>query len=402
MILFGAPTFTAIADRFQIHKMVLLGCVIAGMITRMGLPIVGSYSFPIVMSLLMFSDYCAAAINPILDRTTLAVLGKERENYYGRQRMWGTIAWGAISTAIGSIVEASDWTGVFFVLHGVTMILFFVLVYRQSTVTTPSKDLRGEEEVDDLSFWGEVFSIILNAKAVTFFFTVTLFGLLNGIMGNYLFIHIRSLGGTGTNLGLCLTIQSVSEIPFFLFSGQIIDKITPQGGFLLASVAWVFRLLGFYFARNAFELLPWELLHGITFGIMYTSAVRIASTMVPPRLSTTIQGLLMAVYFGLGSASGAAIGGLLYENHSSKLFLIGALVATFIFVFYAAVLFVDRELRKDYEYSKLQEEVELEDAFTDEEEEGEVGEVGEEMEGESLEVIDLKESSKEEDTIDKV
>jgi hypothetical protein len=57
----------------------------------------------------------------------------------------------------------------------------------------------------------------------------------------------------------------------------------------------------FTMVTNAWFVLPIELLHGLTFGLMWAAATSYGSIITPPGMSGTIQGLISGVHFGFGN-----------------------------------------------------------------------------------------------------
>jgi hypothetical protein len=69
----------------------------------------------------------------------------------------------------------------------------------------------------------------------------------------------------------------------------------------IAFVAYTVRFIGYSFLTNAWFVLPIELLHGLTFGLMWAAATSYGSIITPPGMSGTIQGLISGVHFGFGN-----------------------------------------------------------------------------------------------------
>ena len=60
------------------------------------------------------------------------------------------------------------------------------------------------------------------------------------------------------------------------------------------------RFLGYFLLTNPWFVLFLEPLHGITFGLMYAAASSYASSITPPGMHGTIQGLIGGIHFGTG------------------------------------------------------------------------------------------------------
>ena len=67
---------------------------------------------------------------------------------------------------------------------------------------------------------------------------------------------------------------------------------------------------------------PWQvliinLLHGLTFSLMWTAGVAYANQLAPPGLGATAQGVFAGTVMGLGSALGAFSGGIIYDAYGA-------------------------------------------------------------------------------------
>lgn len=61
-------------------------------------------------------------------------------------------------------------------------------------------------------------------------------------------------------------------------------------------------------------ILPAEILHGVTFGLMYAAGVEYTHKVAPPGMIATLQGVFNGVYYGLGAGSGAIVGGIMWSS----------------------------------------------------------------------------------------
>lgn len=93
----------------------------------------------------------------------------------------------------------------------------------------------------------------------------------------------------------------------------MLKKFAVRGVLTLAMLAFIVRL--FYYAQmtNAWWVLLSEPLHGLTFAAMWAASVEYADQCAPPGLSATAQGLTSACFRGLGTGTGAIVGGYLFD-----------------------------------------------------------------------------------------
>ncbi len=107
-------------------------------------------------------------------------------------------------------------------------------------------------------------------------------------------------------------------------------------------------LAGYGFRYIYYSLItdPWytmlaELLHGCTFALGWAAATQYINDALPPELSTSAQGLLSAIQWGLGAACGSLIGGLLEGQYGWRImWRVGAGLA------FAGLILITLELRR--------------------------------------------------------
>ncbi|PIK41557.1 putative major facilitator superfamily domain-containing protein 6 [Apostichopus japonicus] len=75
-------------------------------------------------------------------------------------------------------------------------------------------------------------------------------------------------------------------------------------------------------------VIPFELLHGITYGASWAGCSFYANHIAPSGLANSLLKIFTALYMGLGKGLGALIGGFIYEYLGAKLlFRFAALVS---------------------------------------------------------------------------
>ncbi|XP_035667372.1 major facilitator superfamily domain-containing protein 6-like [Branchiostoma floridae] len=134
-----------------------------------------------------------------------------------------------------------------------------------------------------------------------------------GAKANFLFWYLKDMGASQLLLGLAMMINCMAEIPFMFFSGHLIRKIGHKQVFQLALLCYTIKFFSYSLIPSAWWVLAIEPLHGITFGAMYATAITYTSLIAPPGMETTMQGIVGAVHFGVGFASGALIGGAIFN-----------------------------------------------------------------------------------------
>jgi MFS family permease len=145
--------------------------------------------------------------------------------------------------------------------------------------------------------------ILRNAKIFIFILVIFFFGILTGAIEAFLYWYLEADLGNKLKIlpGLCVTFACLAETPVFYFAGRFIKRFGHVMCLYIAFVAYTVRFIGYSFLTNAWFVLPIELLHGLTFGLMWAAATSYGSIITPPGMSGTIQGLISGVHFGFGN-----------------------------------------------------------------------------------------------------
>ena len=206
-IIVGSPIFNGLADSFHAHKVTLILCSIAATIARFCL------QFPRHMGLLVVvalaGSFLGSPVIPLIDSTTLSLLGEGRSLEYGKQRLWGAIGWGSLAAAAGALMDELGTQSMFYSAS----IGFFIAILVMLTLKMGDrKRMHGE-------FW-KTLSIILVKLDVWLFLVVALcMGYLAGLITNFLFVYLKEeLHASQKIMGLSLTFTCLAEVCLLLRS----------------------------------------------------------------------------------------------------------------------------------------------------------------------------------------
>ena len=321
--LMSAPVWGMVSDVTQRHKLSLLIAMSGAILLALTLGVASNFLWliPAVMLFAFFS----APIMPLVDSTTMSLLGGQKEDY-GRIRLWGAIGWGAAAPMVGWLIETRSVMWSFWGYAGL-MGLGALIALRIPVHGKIEKRLQNGTR-----------AFMINPRWLVFLIVAFCAGMTLAMISNFLFIFLRDLGADEFSLGLTLTVATLSELPILYFSNHLLRRWKAP------------RLMGaalFFFALRAlaysFILVPWlalfiQLLHGPTFSLMWVAGVSYADQIAPAGLEATAQGLFAGVMLGIGSATGAFLGGLLYEQIGLvSMFRLSALVALIGVIFLALV-----------------------------------------------------------------
>jgi PPP family 3-phenylpropionic acid transporter len=82
----------------------------------------------------------------------------------------------------------------------------------------------------------------------------------------------------------------------------------------IALLAMCIRAFAYALITVPWLVLPINLLHGVSFALLWAAGVASADAIAPPGLGATAQGLFAGTVLGLGASLGAFAGGALYDS----------------------------------------------------------------------------------------
>lgn len=195
-------------------------------------------------------------------------------------------------------------------------------------------------------------AVARNAEAVAFLGMMMFAGTFWGYIEAFLFWHLDDMGAQRFLMGWTVAVGMVTSLPFLIFSGPITDTIGHMNVIILGMLAYTGRMLGYSFIDNPIYVYPFEALEGLTMALMMTSAVTYVANISTPDTIASVMGMMGALFFGVGKASGALFGGLLMDKFMApwtfRFFAINALVCAITYGFFQC-MYVRPKMRREKE-----------------------------------------------------
>jgi hypothetical protein len=236
-----------------------------------------------------------APIFSLVDAMTYDYLGAEYEKW-GHQRLWGTIGFAVFAVACGlimdiynTVMEGKDYTFSFIAFAVLNILASFLVFFYKISSNFHCKQI-----------FKNIGTLLKNINVVLLMVAMFVFGAYTGFIEVFLFWHLSMLGGSQLLNGLCILVNCIPEAFVLLFAGVIIQKIGHVTCLHVAMLAYGIRLVAYSFLSNPWLVLCIEPLQAVCFGLMYAAASSYANIITPPGMSGTIQGVIGALYFGIG------------------------------------------------------------------------------------------------------
>jgi MFS transporter, PPP family, 3-phenylpropionic acid transporter len=260
---------------------------------------------------LIYSVFQAPA-NPILDDTTLNAL--EKPENYGKVRMGGSIGWGLVVLLTGVLIDNLGFgIPVIFYINIAFLLIFFLLI---GLIPSPKKAAAENVEKPTLK---TLRKMLINPGVLLLFVVIIIWGMGEASISNFLFLHIKQLGGSSTLMGAALSISLVGEIVTFNFANRIQKKIGEFRMVLLAFVVLIIWLSGLSLIKDPNLIPAFQIFGGAGFALIQSGSVAYINRKAPRELGATAQALRGGLYAGLGVGVGTIISGVLYEFFGSSM-----------------------------------------------------------------------------------
>jgi PPP family 3-phenylpropionic acid transporter len=259
-------------------------------------------SFTSIFILIIVFNICFSPVASLSDSATMSMLGEERA-MYGRVRLGGTIGWGIFAQIGGLILAAYGVKTLFYVYATISLINLFVARH----LKFGKQEIHAEHEIDRGNVW-----MLLRSRRWVFFLLSAFFGGLGSIsVAAYLAPYLKELGANGDQIGFAFTIATFTELPVFFFGNHLVKRFTSYGLFLIALVLIGVRSLLFGLVDTIPLAILVQAVGGMFFPAMWSAGVAYADEHAPANLKSTAQGIFGAASFGVGSAVGGLVCGIL-------------------------------------------------------------------------------------------
>ncbi|XP_022083262.1 major facilitator superfamily domain-containing protein 6-like [Acanthaster planci] len=336
-------------------------------------------TFICLLLLMILGEFFSSPTITLADSATLGYLGHQRMEMYGRQRMFGSLAWGIFMFVEGFILDRTKTTKVecdgqvtmeevnYLICFGTYAVMitcaFFVATqfqykYRslhevitvgQSKYTTDKlqhvhgkgasevielenvkktvgKFQRSSDEMssggdhnqdeDEPRYW-EVLSLYASVRYGTVLYVVWFAGFGFGFLFTFLYWHLKDLGGPPTLFGVASIINHLSEVTGYFFSGWFIRKLGHIPVLCLGLSCFAVRFITVSYLVNPWGVLAVETLQGVTHALVWAASTSFIGSATSQKNRSSAQGILQGVYHGLGRGCGAIFGGVIISAYGS-------------------------------------------------------------------------------------
>jgi PPP family 3-phenylpropionic acid transporter len=323
----GTFVWSYLSDRTGQPRLLIAAGALGGLLVAQTIPLVGilglANAFWLYMAIGCAGSLMTSSVNTLVDSTTLAMLGENRQAY-GRYRLGGSVGYIAGTITAGFLYDQVGYLWMF-PAYGLLMLAFAGLALQ-----LPRRAVRlagaGGREIGQM-IRQPVWLILI---ATAFLFWVANFAVIA-----FLGVVLKSMGAGDKLIAFAAVIGTVIEVPFMAFSERLIQR---YGAVRLLWVALLLQIVRF-FLLSQMGAPEWaiaiNMLNGPGFVLFWTSAVNLVSRLAPPSLVATAQGFFAST-MSLGSIVSYPLSGVLFDRLGpSGLFLALTAICVATFVLYS-------------------------------------------------------------------
>jgi len=291
-----------LADKIGRRIIIILATIAVAVVSGL-YPHASNFIQFLLLALLWYSFLAGAmTVTPALamDIAGSATVGKR----FGRYRISGSIGWIA-STAISGLVAESLGIRTIFYLAAILYLLSAVFIQ----ISIKDQPMRKNEA----DAHGNLRSFVRNKNFVIFLATIFMANISVITFSSFLSLYIKKLGGSDALIGWAFSLAAVTEIPCMLYLGALSDKIGRKPILVVALFSYPLQLFLYTVVSQPYLILPIQLLHGLTFGVLYVASIAFVSD-----IASESRGVALGLYStasSAGSAAGSGLAGVISNNY---------------------------------------------------------------------------------------
>ncbi|MCW5878533.1 MAG: MFS transporter [Anaerolineales bacterium] len=309
--MFSTPFWSGLADASKRHKTVLVVAIVSAIFLYGITPLVSSFNWMVVVfvGLALFTSHLLS----LADSATMHMLGEFKERY-GAIRFWGTAGWGIGGPLFGWLFNYTGLVWMFWFASAILVLPLLLVRHLQF-------DVQQQKE----SFFTDLRGLIGDRRLLLFLFATFLAAAGQTAHGSYLSLLLNQLGQDGATLfgwaipvasllGAALLLSMLSEVPIMVYSARLLNHLGTRGLLFISLLLSAGRNLLYAFTDQLWVLLLLQLLHGLTFALLWIAGVHFMARNAPKGLSATAQGLFNAALSGIGYGLGNLVWGIFIDQ----------------------------------------------------------------------------------------
>ncbi|UVI31931.1 MFS transporter [Paenibacillus spongiae] len=238
---------------------------------------------------------------------------------YALVRMFGSLGFASAAFFFGQLLKTTGSSATLMICV-VTIIITLLLSFKL-------RDYQGS--LRKMEFGG-FFKLIRKPQIVTFFAILLIISIAHRMYEGFLAVTLRHMGASDSLVGIAWLTSATSEIPILFLLGKYGHKFKELPLLAIASLMYAIRFWLISNISSPIWVIPVQLMHSVTFGIYFTTALRYISNVIPDEYRASGQALFAIVWTGFAGIISGTVGGSIYEHYGRESFFHLAMVLAII------------------------------------------------------------------------
>lgn len=265
-------------------------------------------TFAIVCVIMLAFYFFYTPINPLSD--SLILLSTQYTSRpYALIRIFGSLGFALSAFLIGQLLKLTgiDATVVLTIGSlGIALLLTFAI-----------KDYQGA--ASKINFSG-FFDLIRKRSVITYFAIVLIVSISHRMYEGFLGVTMRDMGASDSLVGTAWLISALSEIPVLFLLGKYGHRFKELPLLAIASLMYAIRFWLVSEITSPIWIIPIQLMHSVTFGIYFVTALRYLSNIIPDEYRSSGQAVYAVIWSGFAGVISGTAGGAIYEAYGKTAF----------------------------------------------------------------------------------
>lgn len=314
--LVAQPLAGYLSDKWKTVKRVITFSLVFLTLTSVVMFQVNSFMLLLIVSYFFF--FFISPIGALGDSLALKTSNTLKVPF-GSIRMWGSIGFASASLLTGSLLSVIGIQNIlypflFFAICCIVISLFL------TDVTLSKKPVMILDS----------FSLLKDKKILLFLIIIIFFAIPHRINDFYIGIYIKELGGNEVYIGWAWFIGAIIEAGVFFLGSKWMHRYHELTLLIFIGVVYSIRYIALSYIQDPLTLLFLQPLHGITFAVVWTSALQYMSKLVPDYIIGTGHLLLATVFFSISGIVGSLVGGTIIDQFGGSTLYFGSGLMVFL------------------------------------------------------------------------
>jgi PPP family 3-phenylpropionic acid transporter len=267
---------------------------------------------PLLVGAVVFSQSLGdRAVVPLLDAVSLEHCRAHPGASYARIRMFGSIGFVVLAFVLGQVLTLrGDRPGD--VVVPATVAGFAACYALAARRLSPAPAAHTDRPAG-----GELWKLLGNPRLMLLLGACAIHWCACVPYSLFLGVFVRDLGLPARVTGAGITAAVLAEIGVMMSFPALERRFSPRALLAAAFLASALRWALLARSTHPAAIIGLQALHGLTYGLFWSTLVKLVGDFVPPRVRATGLALCSAVVFGGGNAVGAKLAGLGYDHYHS-------------------------------------------------------------------------------------